>query len=512
MLVNVKLQRVDYAQVGTTSRGCMRIIHADKSGSSTPKKKSGGQSKYRIVVGANSGVLLSLERKTDETKIIFKTNPGPPITFVRLGGALQTIQDKIFAASGETVRGYSKKGKQFLSFESNMAEMISAMYVYGVDLFLAGRNTVYQYHDCVEKANFMCTDKITDIICLSTIGGGWVGRGVTPLVACEDKTIKVLQNLQLQYEVILGDIPSTMHLFMNDGGFTKQKVLYGTRNGRLGLLDLGEKSGGILWEMATSSAAAITAIYCHKLTENTYPDIVIGKDDGVIDIYTVNENDFASYQQSYNCNESITSLECIHVDEGNYDEIIVSTYTGWVFGLSTEHYNAKTSKDKKISTDNTPSLQVKVQKMQSELDQLELKVKEEREKYHDMIMKGAEDNKEGPFVDTTPPFHVNDRFTLNKYLACYTLTLELAVPIEYVFLHSDVDVELMDVEKNSAVISVTEKDPAKGNQLLAVYRCQADITRMEMRIRSIEGQCGTLKTYIVPRLQIKTCQVNWFLN
>jgi hypothetical protein len=31
-------------------------------------------------------------------------------------------------------------------------------------------------------------------------------------------------------------------------------------------------------------------------------------------------------------------------------------------------------------------------------------------------------------------FHINDRFALNKELACYTLSIELAIPIEYVFL------------------------------------------------------------------------------
>jgi Bardet-Biedl syndrome 7 protein len=102
-------------------------------------------------------------------------------------------------------------------------------------------------------------------------------------------------------------------------------------------------------------------------------------------------------------------------------------------------------------------------------------------------------------------FNVNDRFVLNKELACYTLSLELVVPIEYVLLQSDVNVELIDVERNSAVISLTP--PESENQLLAVYRCQADITRMEVRIRSIEGQFGTLRAYIVPRLQVKACQV-----
>ena len=47
----------------------------------------------------------------------------------------------------------------------------------------------------------------------------------------------------------------------------------------------------------------------------------------------------------------------------------------------------------------------------------------------------------------------------------------------------------------------------EGNYLLATYRCQANTTRLELKIRSIEGQHGTLQVYITPRLQPKTCQL-----
>lgn len=33
-----------------------------------------------------------------------------------------------------------------------------------------------------------------------------------------------------------------------------------------------------------------------------------------------------------------------------------------------------------------------------------------------------------------PPFTVNDRFALNKELACYTLFIELVIPIDYLLL------------------------------------------------------------------------------
>ncbi|KAI6218532.1 hypothetical protein M3Y99_01702500 [Aphelenchoides fujianensis] len=496
MLVSIKFHRVDYAQIGTTNRGCMRLIRGDKD----------------IVVGGNNGILLCMERRGEETRIAFKNPPGPPISFVRLGGALHTVQDKTFVASGAQVRGFSKKGKQFLSFESNLAEVITSMYVYGVDMFLVGTQLALplpRLRREEQPATYLCSDLITDVICLPVIEGGWVGRGVTPVISCEDKTIKVLQENKLTYEVLLGDVPNVLHLFMNDGGFTKQKVLYGTKNGRLGLIDLKERFGSILWELATSSGAAISAIWCHRLTNNTAPDIVVGKEDGMIEILAVDDLDAATPRQTYNCNESITALECVHVEPENYDEIVCSTYTGWIFGLSTEAINAKVGG---TSDDLGPQLQVKVQQMQNELEELEVKVKEERERFQETLQQQQQGNADveaaAQSMEIGANFQINDRFVLNKDLACYTLSIELTIAIEYIFLQSDVNVELLDVEKNSAVISITPPDPQNENNLLAVYRCQADITRMEIRIRSIEGQFGTLRAFVVPRLQLKTCQVS----
>jgi len=66
---------------------------------------------------------------------------------------------------------------------------------------------------------------------------------------------------------------------------------------------------------------------------------------------------------------------------------------------------------------------------------------------------------------------------------------------------------LLDVEKNSAVVSYSSCDPESGNILLATHRCQANTTRLEIKIRTIEGQYGTMLAYVTPRLQPKCCQV-----
>ena len=57
----------------------------------------------------------------------FKTLPGPKVLRLELGGPVGAIKDRVFIASGAEVRGFSKKGKQFLGFDTNMTEPITSL-------------------------------------------------------------------------------------------------------------------------------------------------------------------------------------------------------------------------------------------------------------------------------------------------------------------------------------------------------------------------------------------------
>ena len=51
------------------------------------------------------------------------------------------------------------------------------------------------------------------------------------------------------------------------------------------------------------------------------------------------------------------------------------------------------------------------------------------------------------------------RFTLSQGDASYSLSLEVQTSIDNVLLQSDVPVDLLDVEKNSAVVSYSACEP-----------------------------------------------------
>ncbi|KAK6102273.1 hypothetical protein QQG55_7810 [Brugia pahangi] len=489
-MMELTLTRIDYAQIGITCKRSMRIIPTNQN----TKKKSKFLDK--IVCGGHSGTVLCFGRKDGETQVIFKTPPGPKLVCICLGGALGMIQDKIFCAYEDRVKGYTKKGKQFLTFDSNMVEPISCMYIYGVEMFLCAERNFNHFHDCVDANTYLCGDQINDVLCLPIVEGSWVGRGITPIIACNDKTIKVIEGSKLSYEIGLNDIPNVLHLFMNDGGFNKQKVLYGTKDGHLGLVDLSSETGTLIWEIPTKNASTITCICCYPMTNGSTPNIIIGKEDGLIELYVVDSTDKATFCQSYQCEDSVLNVQCGRVSSPDFDEIVVSTHIGWVFALTTEPI------DKLNSTMAlSPQVEVKVQELRNEIENLQQKIDKEQQRYNEITV-----GKDAVSV-VIPNFIIRDQFKLDKDTICYSLIIELTIPIDFVLLQSDITIELLDVEKNAAVVSITPPDETSKNLLLATYRCQASTTRMEIKIRSLEGQCGNFKAYICPKIHPKTCQV-----
>ena len=66
---------------------------------------------------------------------------------------------------------------------------------------------------------------------------------------------QVVEGSTIAYELELKDVPLAMHLFNGDGGYMKNLVIYGTKGGRLGMVQVPEKQGQIVWEINTTTAS-----------------------------------------------------------------------------------------------------------------------------------------------------------------------------------------------------------------------------------------------------------------
>ncbi|XP_036170891.1 Bardet-Biedl syndrome 7 protein isoform X1 [Myotis myotis] len=487
--MDLHLHRADYVQVGVTAQKTMKLLPATR-GSATQK----------VVIGDHEGVVLCFGMKKGEAVAVFKTLPGQKIARLELGGILNTPQEKIFVAAGSEIRGFTKRGKQFLSFETNLTESIKAMHISGSDLLLSASYIYSHYCDCKDQHYYLSGDRINDVICLP------VERlpHLTPVLACQDRLLRVLQGSDVVFEIEVSGPPTVLALHNGNGGDSGEDVLFGTSDGKLGLIQITAPTPTHKWEIQNEKKrGGILCVDSFDIMGDGVKDLLVGRDDGMVEVYSFNNASEPVLRFDQALSESVTSIQGGCVGKDGYDEIVVSTYSGWVTGLTTEPVHKEGGPGEELRLNQ--ETQHKLACLRSELEQLQLKVAQERERYQ-------QSSQSSQAKSAVPSFSINDKFTLNKDDASYSLILEVQTAIDNVLVQSDVPIDLLDVDKNSAVVSFSSCDAESGdNFLLATYRCQANTTRLELKIRSIEGQYGTLQAYVTPRIQPKTCQVRQYL-
>lgn len=489
--MELELTRVEFLQTGLTSGRTMRLLPSP-----------GGKNQQRVAIGDDDGVVQVFFMKSGEPNFVFRTLPGTPVRRMELGGALGTVRDKIFVAAGAEVKGFTKKGKLFLQFETNLTEAIETMYISGSNLMVCGNYVYNHYNDCRDANYLLAGDKINDIISLPAEKV----KTLTPVLACEDRSVKVVRDSEVVYTAELPGPPSTLQLFYNDGGEHGDQVLYGTADGKIGLMTLARDGPEAGWVMeGDKSYAGIQCMDNYDVTGDGVRDLIVARHDGTIEVYSYEDGEEVepSLKYSSNCGESVTSVEGGVVSAPGYEEVVAATYTGKVFALSSIPTGSAASAgagNKNINSDTC----VRIAKLKGEIDELQQAVSKEREKYQAQAVSSLGG------MSAIPKISVKDKMTLNQTDASYILSLECQTAIDNILLHSDVPVDLLDIEKNSAVVSYSACKPEEGNFLLATYRCQANTTRIEIKIRTIEGQFGTLTAYLTPRLQPKCCQVQTY--
>ncbi|XP_076683927.1 BBSome complex member BBS7 isoform X2 [Andrena cerasifolii] len=462
--MTLPLSRIDYAAVGVTSRGTTKVFSATEH-----------RQTQKFVVADHDGVLHVYGVKKGELQVSFKSLPGPKISKMVIGG---TARDKIFIAHGNTVKGYTKKGKLFLEFDTNLIDPISAMYVLGPDLAACARDLYHRYHDCKDADSYLAGETLYDVVLLP------VERStIYAILACGDCAVRVLHGTKTPAVLRLPSVPTVLSLYREGDVESKDRVLVGTMDGKVGLLILqGNKTLRITW-LLNMTGSEVTSLDTYELQDGL--DILVGRQDGTVEVYTFPEEDtLPSLRYRSNASESISSVVGGIIGAAGYPEVLVTTYSGRIFGLTTRPPGL-------LEADQSDGLA----KLRAEIQQLQEKLNEDKEAANFT-------------VDPLAPLilSVNHRLLLNKEDASYSLSIELDTPIDNILVQSDTPIGLLDVESNSAVVSLSTCNPREGNFVLATYRCQVNTNHLEMRLRTIEGQPGTLQIYVTSQVQPKCCR------
>jgi len=485
--------RHDLATTAATNRFCLRVLPAGKK----PKQK--------IVVGDTAGTVQALSLgKSNELESAFKMSPAAPgtpskpISFIDLSG------DKIFVAAGEVISGITRKGRAFYRLATFLSESINSMVVRTPLIWTTSEYVLNVFEDGKEVNFYMAPDKVNHLV-VEPVSSETV---LESIVACTDRKLRVVKQNELTSEHPVEGAARTVAVYTTKNS-THRDVLYGTDSGHLGAYRIGAAGLQKRWVKLDDAAGGVNCIVPYDFTNDGVTDILVGRDNGSLEIFNF-EGGASEPTLLYrtNLNEAITGMDIGRITNPTQEEIAISTYSGKVLCFSTHGAQPLDASVSMSSSTSSAAASKQVELLKKRGEKKALVVQQDIERLKERLEKrkaeysGLSENHIAVGVD----FRLKDKWVLDAS-ACWILTIELDCPIESVALQCDVDVELLDVDANGAIISRSKPEPDSKSKLLAIYRSTETISRMEIKVRTVEGQHGTLQAFVIPKLSPKTAQL-----
>lgn len=455
--------------------------------------------KQKFVLGDDSGALQCYKIRKGECAEVFKTESGKsPISCVAHAG-MKDKKDKIFYSEGTVIEGISKSGRNFFKFNTNLTEPVLGMFVENRRIYTAGEYIYNMFEDAADKHFYLCSDKVNDITVEVVAHADY-----DVVLACQDRNIRFIRESAINMEVSIKGPAQCVHRYAVDNYTGKRctkktKLIYGTENGLVGQLVVDNGGAKIRRDWTIENEARQGPINCvddHDVTKDDVSDLLVSRNDGIVQIYGFDMGPTPTLQYEASIQESCQSLCAGVVASQGFDEILICTFSGRVLSFTTEPLfeqqhetdTAGRSKGKMESLERT-------QKIRQQLEALQKKVLVQKDK----LSKFTND-----FIPMEQQFTVKHKFHLDSEEAVYKITVEAPLPLELVMLQSTKPIRLVDTESNQAIVSLSK--PADGNMLLATYRCQEPTNRLEMKLRTVEGQYGDLQVIVVAQMQPSTAQ------
>ena len=372
------------------------------------------------------------------------------------------------------------------------------------------------------------------------IGGSTSGmRGKEDLklltvLGCQDGYIRAISGSDLYYEAALQGAVTVLnndYVYSSIGGAggsgaastsgvggSGNELIYGLDNGTIGQMLLtgesirrgwvvdGGSSGGTSADGAPvqngsgtqKSQGSVKSILSKlDVTHDGVNDVVVGRDDGTMEVYGFNFNGDPELLYNRSVGETVHTIDGGFITSGETEEIIAQTYSGKVLcfhpnntdydmDLITSAQNEAKAAKKKEENEKV------LESLGREVKDLEKAVKKEQERFSRIS---------NTFLQPVASFHVKDKFHLNPGDGSYVLQLETTVAVAMLTLQSQISIEIEDViADNSGSIQYSTATDASGtvNSHLMTYRASQPSKRIELKLWLREGKESKLQVFIIP--------------
>ncbi|KAK2957417.1 putative Bardet-Biedl syndrome 7 protein [Blattamonas nauphoetae] len=530
-LLTLNLNKIDIIQVGPVEYECLKLLPLGA--------KDVHQS---IIVGDKNGQITCITVKKKVTNVLWKhmTPDQTSVSAVAISIPVPGASPKVFVGTEQNILGMSKSdGKIFKTVETNITESLSGLCVAKDSMYLAGEYCHNVFVDDVDTFFYMADDRISSITLMQPQN---LSKYQNVLLGCQDNLIRVVNEQSLLYECPLeGPVTAlcpytrtstAVHKASNDLDVEKP-VVYGTSGGVLGLVMMGDLTYRKGWTIEGSGGINSVAVY--DIRRDGLPAIIVGRDNGLLEVYGFDSEEMLSIVPpnlifQYKLNEAITTVAAGRLTAPNFDEVVISTFSGKVIAFTTEPFTAQTlqvvnAPAKKEEKTRPPSARKEVvpppveQKQEPTIQptmksvivpavtkQLEDLAKEVIKLQAQTLQLTDEYEKmERRVLATKPDIQIKSSLSLLPDEPRHHFVVSSSAPLDFISLQTDCYAEIESLSSNDVIMSVNPPTNTTGlpQNLSVTFKCnstgvQSSTTRIEAKLHFMEGKGGMMTAFVVP--------------
>lgn len=102
------------------------------------------------------------------------------------------------------------------------------------------------------------------------------------------------------YETEVAGPPNTLSLNNRDAGLSGKEILYGTSDGKIGLIEMNADEPLPKWELANDRRlGGVSCLDSYDITNDGILDLLVGREDGTIEVYGYDSMDNPELRYTY---------------------------------------------------------------------------------------------------------------------------------------------------------------------------------------------------------------------
>jgi Bardet-Biedl syndrome 7 protein len=457
----MQLGRLDYLQVGGTNKGALSLLPG---------------SRQNLVIIDNKGEIKCIDLSSNLRTLWSHSLRGA--SRLELGTSRNSIlpNDTLYVSSGSSIYSYKYDGTETNYLETNIAESIRSFKVQDSHIWTTAK-FLYGHFENGKETHFMILNEDLHDITIAPVSGDLV---INAVLACQDKTLKVIEDDTIKYFQPLSCPPLVVDSYILNSADTyrPRQVIWGGNTGSIGVVDLTRDEPIPLWTL--DGEGSISTIAMIDMNGDGRNEIVVGRDDWV-EVYNIDqETHEITPVTKVQANEGIMSMT-VGKPRG-VPEVVISTFSGKVVGFADENTIGSFSGVSSLET------------MESEISALKGKLEKAKSSF----------NAQAPSATNfSIPGFIQHKFILQGDEAIYTLTVDSQIPIGILCIKCDVDIEYQENKDMPGVLNSIKED----SSLHLIFRFSDTSTNhIQVKLRPTEGQGGLLTCYAISALDPKFAQ------